>query len=159
MSSITDMVQEHLGENGLAQLTQHLGVDPNTAQAAVEAALPMLVGAMAHTTSQPGAAPVPPAPTGNPAGGLLGSLLGGSHAEISQQVSESSGLDIHQAEKALLFLAPIVMAQLARRRQEGAVAPAAAGAAPQPGQPAPQDQATGLGGVLGAVERIFHKGS
>lgn len=163
MSSITDMVQEHLGENGLAQLTQHLGVDPNTAQAAVAAALPMLVGAaMSRTASQPGGAPVtavPPA-TGSGAGGLLGSLFGGSHADMSQQVSKSSGLDIHQAEKALLFLAPIVMAQLARKRQEGAVPSAATGAAPQP---APQGQApqpaSGLGGVLDQVEKIFHKGS
>jgi len=164
MSSITDMVQEHLGENGLAQLTQHLGVDPNTAQAAVAAALPMLVGAaMSHTASQAGGAPVtagPPAATGSGAGGLLGSLFGGSHADMSQQVSKSSGLDIHQAEKALLFLAPIVMAQLARKRQEGAVPSAATGAAPQP---APQGQApqpaSGLGGVLDQVEKIFHKGS
>jgi len=161
MSSITDMVQEHLGENGLAQLTQHLGVDPSTAQAAVAAALPMLVGAaMSHAGSQPGGTPVttmpPVASTGTAAGGLLGSLFGGSHADMSQQVSKSSGLDIHQAEKALLFLAPIVMAQLARKRQEGAVAAAAPGAAPQ-GQA--QQPASGLGGVLGEVERIFHKGS
>ncbi len=148
MSSITEMVQEHLGENGLAQLTQHLGVDPNTAQAAVAAALPMLVGA-AHSASQPGGAHVSPVETGNPVGGLLGSLFGGKHADMSQQVSKHSGLDIHQAEKALLFLAPIVMAQLARKRQEGAAPPAAQ----------EQSQQTGLGGVLGAVERIFHKGS
>ena len=90
-------------------------------------------------------------------------MFGGRHADMSQQVSKSSGLDIHQAEKALLFLAPIVMAQLARKRQEGAVAPTAPGAAPQQGQPVPQEQAqpqaSRPGGVLGAVERIFHKGS
>ena len=162
MSSIMDMVQEHLGDNGLAQLTQHLGVDPSTAEAAVAAALPMLVGVMAHTTSQSGAAtvtPLPSAAAGSPAGVVLGSLLGGRQEEVTQQVSKSSGLDIHQAEKALLFLAPIVMAKLAQKQHEGAMAPAGSGAAPQAGQPAPQDQATGLGGVLGAVERIFHRGS
>ncbi|MFL5518033.1 MAG: DUF937 domain-containing protein, partial [Gemmatimonadales bacterium] len=108
MSSITDMVQEHLGDTGVAQLTQHLGVDPATAQAAIAAALPMLVGAMSGTTSQPGGAPMSPAAATAGAGGLLGSLLGGRHADMSQQVSKSSGLDMHQAEKALLFLAPIV---------------------------------------------------
>lgn len=163
MSSITDMIQEHLGENGLAQLTQHLGVDPNTAQAAVAAALPMLVGAMSNTASQPGGLPTPSMNTANPTGGLLGSLFGGKHADVSNQVSKSSGLDIHQAEKALLFLAPIVMAQLARRRQQGAAVPPAAGVAPQQGQPAPQaeaqPEAAGLGGVLSAVEKIFHRGS
>jgi hypothetical protein len=158
MSSITDMVQEHLGDTGVAQLTQHLGVDPATAQAAIAAALPMLVGAMSGTTSQPGGAPMSPAAATAGAGGLLGSLLGGRHADMSQQVSKSSGLDMHQAEKALLFLAPIVMASLARKRQQDAVPPAAPGAAPQPDQPQESAQ-QGLGGVLGAVERIFRKGS
>jgi hypothetical protein len=181
MPSIMDMVQEHLGANGVAQLTQHLGVDQGTAQAAAAAALPMLVGAMSSRMSQPGAAQVPPTGTANmagAAGGLLGNLFGGNHAEMTQQVSKHSGLDIHQAEKALLFLAPIVMAQLAGKRQEsGAAAPAApaaspaatspgagaGAAAPQQGQAGPEGQTKtesgGLGGVLGAVERIFHKGS
>ena len=172
MSSIMDMVQEHLGDNGMAQLSQHLGVDANTAQAAAAAALPMIVGAMGHGGSQPGATPMPPITPGNSPSGLLGNLFGGNHAQMSQQVSRSSGLDIHQAEKALLFLAPIVMAQLARKRQGAAAAapsPAAANAPPpsgpstSQGQPPSQEQAqagrSGLGGVLDAVERIFHKGS
>jgi hypothetical protein len=106
---------------------------------------------MSTRMSAPGAAPVTPGAVGNlggAPGGVLGNLLGGSHAEMSQQVSKHSGLDIHQAEKALLFLAPIVMAQLAKKRQQ------AGGAAAQP-----EAQAGGLGGVIGAVERIFHKGS
>lgn len=160
MSTTTDMVREHLGENGLAQLTQHLGIDPSTAEAAVAAALPMLVGAMSNTASQPGGAPVPPMAAGNPVGGLLGNLLGGNHADISQQVSKSSGLDIQTAEKALLFLAPIVMSKLAQKRQAGAVASTVPGAASQPatlGQAQPQS--TGLAGMIGAVERMFHTDS
>ena len=65
MSSIMDMVQEHLGDNGMAQLSQHLGVDANTAQAAAAAALPMIVGAMGHGGSQPGATPMPPITPGS----------------------------------------------------------------------------------------------
>jgi hypothetical protein len=175
MTSIMDMVQEHLGDGGVTQLTQHLGVDPSTAQAAAAAALPMLVNAMSNRASQPGAAGLPDVSAGGlagAAGGLLGNLFGGDHAQMSQQVSKHSGLDIHQAEKALLFLAPIVMAQLARKRQEGGVAaaPSAAPSAPapataQPGVAPSQAQATpqepaekesALSSVLGAVERIFH---
>ena len=175
MTSIMDMVQEHLGDNGVTQLTQHLGVDPSTAQAAAAAALPMLVNAMSNRASQPGAAAMPDVSgggLGGAAGGLLGNLFGGDHAQMSQQISKHSGLDIHQAEKALLFLAPIVLAQFARKRQEGGVA-AAPGAAP-PASPAPPAQPgvapaqghastqepagkeSALGGVLDAVERIFH---
>jgi len=173
MTSIMDMVQEHLGDSGVTQLTQHLGVDPSTAQAAAAAALPMLVNAMSNRASQPGEAAMPDASGGGlagGAGGLLGNLFGGNHAQMSQQVSQHSGLDIHQAEKALLFLAPIVMAQLARKRQEGGIpaAPGTAPAAPAPPQsgaaPAqvqgateePAAKESALGSVLGAVERIFH---
>jgi hypothetical protein len=172
MTSIMDMLQEHLGDSGVTQLTQHLGVDPSTAQAAAAVALPMLVNAMSNRASQPGAAAMPDASGGGlaGAGGLLGSLFGGNHAQMSQQVSQHSGLDIHQAEKALLFLAPIVMAQLARKRQEGGIpaAPGTAPAAPAPPQsgaaPAqvqgateePAAKESALGSVLGAVERIFH---
>lgn len=172
MTSIMDMVQEHLGDSGVTQLTQHLGVDPSTAQAAAAAALPMLVNAMSNR-AQPGAAAMPDASGGGlagAAGGLLGNLFGGNHAQMSQQVSQHSGLDIHQAEKALLFLAPIVMAQLARKRQEGGIpaapgpapaapAPAQSGVAPAQGQGATEEPAakeSTLGSVLGAVERIFH---
>jgi len=174
MPSIMDMVQEHLGPDGVAQLTQHLGVDRGTAEAAAAAALPMLVNAMSSRTSQPGAAPMPTGDAGGlagAAGGLLGNMFGGSHADMSQQVSKHSGLDIHTAEKALLFLAPIVMARLAQKRQgTGAPAPTATGApgaptagagaspAATPEPPAPA-QPGGLGGVIDAVERIFHKGS
>src|SRR4051812_29431579 len=137
MSSITDMVQAHLGGNGAAQLAQHLGTDQNIAQAAMAAALPMLLGGMAQTASQPGgaavlhaeadkhatgtAAPGGPAPTAG--GGLLGRILGGKQNDVRQEVSKTSGLDMHQAEKALLFLAPIVMTQLARKKQEGSLVP------------------------------------
>jgi hypothetical protein len=169
MPSIMDLVQEHLGDSGVAQLTQHLGVDQGTAQAAAAAALPMLVNAMSSRTAPSGATNIPTGAGGlaGAAGGLLGNLFGGNHAEVSQQVSQHSGLDIHQAEKALLFLAPIVMAQLQRRQQtagagtaapaSNAAAPTAAGAPPgQAPQPAPQ-QESGLGGVLGAVEKMFHR--
>lgn len=178
MSSIADMVQAHLGGNGVAQLAQHLGTDPNTAQAAMAAALPMLLGGMAQTASQPGGADVIHAETDNhaagttapataaptPGGGLLGRILGGKQNDVRQEVSKTSGLDIHQAEKALLFLAPIVMTQLARKRQEGNLAPEQLGTVlhqeRQTAQDQAQQQAPHLVGALGsALGRIFGGGS
>jgi hypothetical protein len=136
MTSIMDMVRQHLGADGAARLSQHLGVDQSTAQAAVAAALPALVGAVSNRTSQPGAG----------GGGLLGELFGGNHKETAQQVSHQSGLDLHQAEKALLFLAPIVMAKMAQSQAAAAEQPA-------------ERQKSGLGSIVDAVDRIFHKGS
>jgi hypothetical protein len=154
MTSIMEMVQQHLGDDGVSQLSQHLGVVRGTAETAVAAALPMLVNAASKTTA--------PA-AGGPAGGLLSNLFGGNHAAAAQQVSKHTGLDMHQAEKALLFLAPIVMARLMNQRQSGGAAPAAPAAPASPAspagtaQPAPELEHSRLGGVLGAVERIFHK--
>jgi hypothetical protein len=159
MTSIMDMVQQHLGDNGVDQLTQHLGVDKGTAQAAIAAALPMLVNAAQNQAAQSGDTASLGGLAGA-AGGLLGNLFGGNHSEAAQQVSKQSGLDLHQAEKALLFLAPLVLAKLMNQRQ-----PAAAGSGVAPaggaGQPAPQaseEQSSGLGRVVDAVEKIFHRG-
>ncbi|MBA3660064.1 MAG: DUF937 domain-containing protein [Gemmatimonadales bacterium] len=150
MSSITEMVQQHLGDKGLAELSQHLGVDHGTAQTAIAAALPALVGALSRNAGQAGAAAMSPAASSSGIGGILGGVLGGRHEQVKQEVSRNSGLDIHQVEKALLFLAPIVMAQLAKQRQHDGVA-------------APADQAqqpeSGSGGLLGMIERIFHRKS
>ncbi|HKT59933.1 MAG TPA: DUF937 domain-containing protein [Gemmatimonadales bacterium] len=159
MASIMEMVQQHLGDSGVDQLTQHLGVDQGTAQAAIAAAVPMLVNAAQNQTSQSGTAPSAGGLAGA-AGGLLGNLFGGDHSQAAQQVSKQSGLDIHQAEKVLLFLAPIVMAKFLNQRQPAAAgAPATSqGSAGQPaGSPPPGGQQSELGGVLGAVEKMFHR--
>ena len=161
MTSIMDMVQQHLGDDGVDQLTQHLGVDKGTAQAAIAAALPMLVNAAQNQAAQSGGSTGSLGGLAGVAGGLLGNLFGGNHSEAAQQVSKQSGLDLHQAEKALLFLAPLVLAKLMNQRQ-----PAAAGAATAPGgstgqaaaPPAPPEEPSGLGRVVDAVEKIFHRG-
>lgn len=81
MTSITDMVQEHLRDNGVAQLSRHLGVDPATAEAAMAAALPALVSAASSKLSEPGVPacrrravwPARPEPEGQQSG--LGGVL------------------------------------------------------------------------------------
>jgi hypothetical protein len=132
---------------------------------------------MAQTASQPGGAAVlheeadkhaaggaaPGAPSNTSGGGFLGRILGGKQNDVRQEVSKTSGLDMHQAEKALLFLAPIVMTQLARKKQEGALAPEQLATVlhqeRQAAQEQAQQQAPHLGGVLGAaLGRIFGGG-
>jgi hypothetical protein len=178
MSSIAEMVQSQLGANGMAQLSQHLGADQNTTQTAVAAALPMLLGAMAHRAGQPDGAAVlqseadkhavgssgmasPGATSG--AGGLLGRLLGGKQEDVRQEVSKTSGLDMHQAEKALLFLAPMVLARLGRKKQEGGLGPEQLGTVLHQERQVAQEQAKQqvphIGGALGtAIGRIFGGG-
>lgn len=156
MTSIMDMVQQHLGDNGVDQLTQHLGVDRGTAQAAIAAALPMLVNAAQSQAAQSGGTPL--GGLAGAAGGLLGNLFGGDHSQAAQQVSKQSGLDLHQAEKALMFLAPLVLAKFMNQRQPAAAGTAPAGPAAQPPVPqAAEEPSSGLGRVVDAVEKIFHR--
>ena len=73
--SLMDLVQQHLGSEEIQQISQQLGTDPNTAQNAVQAAVPMMVGGMASTASQPtGSSTLQSLLSSTGAGGLLGSL-------------------------------------------------------------------------------------
>jgi len=65
------------------------------------------------------------------AGGILGHILGGAQPRAEAGLSQATGLDMGQAGKLLMMLAPIVMAALARRVNAG------------------QLDAGGLGDVLG----------
>ena len=166
-TSTMDMIQQHLGDDGITELTQHLGVDPNTAKAAAAAALPALINAMSGQSSQQGAAPgasgIGAGGLAGLAGGILGNIFGGNHSTVSQQVSHKTGLSLQDAEKALLFLAPIVLAKLQQQRQGGATAPATPTAqqtqppGTEPTQPQADGDSGGLGGVIGAVEKIFRR--
>jgi hypothetical protein len=56
MATILDMVQQQLGGGAINQISQQIGADPSTTQSAVQMALPMLLGGLAHNTTQPGGA-------------------------------------------------------------------------------------------------------
>lgn len=151
--SVLDLVQQHLGQGELQQLSQQIGADPAQTQTAVEAALPMLLGSMAQTARQPGGAGDIAGAMQEHAGllgglgnlgnlgnlggglggilasavggGLLGKVLGGNESAVEGGVQQASGLDSNQTKKLLMLLAPIVLAMLARRRQQAAQSQAA----------------------------------
>lgn len=52
------------------------------------------------------------------AGGILGHIFGGNQNQVTQQVSNQSGLGIGQVAQILMFLAPIVMGYLGKQKQE-----------------------------------------
>jgi hypothetical protein len=80
--SVIDLVQQHLGSQEIQQISQQLGVDQSTTQNAVQAALPMMVGSMASTASQPAGASTLQSLLGSHGGMLenLGGLLGSGGA-------------------------------------------------------------------------------
>ena len=136
--SILDMVQQHLGANEIEQISQQLGVDPTTAQTAIQAAVPMLVGGMAGTATQPGGESTIQSLLGShtgvlgslgsligmggPAdgGGLLGQVLGQHQQTVQQGVQQASGLAPDQTKKLLMILGPIVLGALAHHHAQAA---------------------------------------
>lgn len=163
MSGIFDLVTQALGQGTVTQLSNQLGTDHSTTQRAVSAALPMLFGAMAnHAQTDTGSQqihtavtskaipPSAPEPSAQPAvsdSGLLSKILGPQQSEVQNGVAKASGLDLQQAGKVLMYLAPIVIGVLARKHQERPK--------PQqqsPGQAAPAqqtgDSSGGLAGML-----------
>lgn len=80
MSGILDTVQQQLTPDTINQISAQLGIDPATAQQAVSAALPVILGGMAsHAATDPSAAATIADEADNHAGllGGLGGLLSG----------------------------------------------------------------------------------
>jgi hypothetical protein len=137
--SLLDMVQQHLGPDEIQQISQHIGADPSTTSNAIQAALPMIVGGMAHTAQQPdGASAIENAvanhapadmlgglgnlggllagAAGGAGGGLLDSILGRHTATVQNGVQTATGLDSTKVKALLAMLAPVVMAAIAKHQ-------------------------------------------
>lgn len=52
------------------------------------------------------------------AGGILGKVLGSNHSDAQNGMTQASGLDPAKAGKLLMILAPIVLAAIARHKQQ-----------------------------------------
>lgn len=133
--ALLDAIQGQLGQSGVDQISRQLGVNPGLAQAAISAALPMIVAGMAKHASQPDGATAiqeaaqthqdvpdnidsvlqagPPVDAGG--GGLLGRILGQHHATVQDGVERATGLDNEKSRKLLMMLSPIVLGMLARK--------------------------------------------
>lgn len=80
------------------------------------------------------------------AGGILGHILGGSQGQVTQQISNQSGLNMGQVAQILMILAPIVMGYLGRQKQENNLD--AGGLTDMLGQQQQQIQQSPQGGFL-----------
>lgn len=177
MASLLDSVQQELGQNEIAQISRQLGIDESTAQSAISAALPMIVGGLAQHASQPtGASAIHQSLDshggilgnlagllggGAPAdgGGLLGRVLGQHEAPVQQGVEKASGLDPDRTRQLIAMLAPIIMGVLARKFANRQSSPDQIGTVlQQEGQVAQQrtqSEAPQLGGLLGQIFKSF----
>jgi hypothetical protein len=167
--ALIDLIQQHLDDNTLAQLSQQLGADPETTRQAVPAAITAILGGLHQNVQQPGGAAQLDNALDNHDGGLLdslgglGSLLGsggsadgggilghifGNHQPaVASQVGQRTGLDAGQAGRLLMLLAPFVLSYLSRARQQQASADRTGQVDPSAG--------LGGGGILGGITDIL----
>lgn len=191
MTSLTQDLAAQLQGQPAQQMAQQLGIDSATAQTAITAALPLLMGALGRNASNPqgaqslfGALQNDHSSVGGGIGDLLGAVLGGQQTRqtdgagilghifggrqprAEQAIGQATGIGQDKANMLLRWLAPIVMAYLAKRmfdnRQARNVAHQTTEQAPSPqvlgdvlsreqehlGQ---QTNGGGLSNVLGAV--------
>jgi hypothetical protein len=176
MSGLIDNVMSHLGDAQIQQIANQLGTDPAQARAAIEHAIPLIVGGMAQNASTPQGADALNNALGQHVGldigNVLGSVLGGgsgiggsilghifgaNHAAANQGLGQATGLGQQNAGQLMAILAPIVMAALANHAQaQGGLNPGGLGNIL--GQASQQIQQQGglAGGLLNAV--LSHSG-
>jgi hypothetical protein len=143
MPSLFDMVTAHLDENALQQLSSRLGTDQGATSKGIAAAIPVLLGALAHNAQQgagaqqlndalardhdgsvlndvPGTIRDQPVANGD---AILGHVLGDRQGMVEQAVARASGLDLSKAGPLLAMLAPLVMGSLGKLKQQGGLGP------------------------------------
>ncbi|MPY66926.1 DUF937 domain-containing protein [Deinococcus sp. SDU3-2] len=153
-----------LGGMGQTQTTlgQRLGTSPQQTEAAMEAAIPLLLGAMTRNAQDPqGAQSLAgaldqhdgraldlfgqgQAPDPSEGQRILGHVFGGQQQAAAQAVSRRAGIDPQLAMQLLSMAAPLVLAYLSRRRQGGVGQGQTGGF--------PGGQAGGMGGIdIGSI--------
>jgi hypothetical protein len=140
MGSLLETLNNQIGGDTIRQISQVLGADEGATGSAVQAALPLLVSALARNSARPeGADSLSQAlsndhdgsildnlsgflsSAGSGAGdGILQHILGSKRGAVETGLSNASGLDAGTISKLLPILAPIVMGALGRtQRQHG----------------------------------------
>lgn len=145
MFSLEDLLGQQQGTDVVNQMSQQVNAEPSLVNTAIQMALPALINGLANNAATPqGAESLDQAITNDHdgslldnlggiagmilgggqststtnAGGILGHILGGSQGNVTQQISNQSGLNMGQVAQILMILAPIVMAYLGRQKQQ-----------------------------------------
>jgi hypothetical protein len=139
--SLLESLVASMGPDVIQSLSQQVGAEPAQTQTAVQAALPMLVGALANNSAQPQGAMALLGALGSHDGsmlgnlaqavlspghsqtgsGILGHLLGGNQSAAADGIGAHSGLSSAQTQSLLTLLAPVVMGALGKHVAQNGV--------------------------------------
>ncbi len=140
MTSIYDTVLSDLGDH-MGTLGKNVDADEQQTKQAVEAALPVLIGALSRNAAQrSGAEALARALDKDHDGSILkdlgsylerndlsdgnsilGHALGARRDKAEQQVSQLSGLNLGSSAKLLAMLAPLIMGALGKLKSSGGI--------------------------------------
>jgi hypothetical protein len=170
--TLLELLQQQVGGQAVDQISQRLGADRGTTSNAIDAALPLLLSAIARNASNPDQAQsleravsqdhdgsilndvpgfINRAESG-PGAGILNHVLGGRQQVVQNGLSQATGLDTGKTAQLLMMLAPLVMGALGKAKQErnldaGGLSGLLAGEHEQLKEQAP--------GVMGALGRLL----
>lgn len=136
--SLLEMLQKRLGGQAVQTLSRQIGADPGTTSNAVDAALPLLLSAVARNATDPTQAQsldravsedhdgsiLDDIPgflnqgDGSTGAGILRHVLGGRQQTVQTGLSQATGLDAGKTGQLLTLLAPLVMGALGRAKRE-----------------------------------------
>lgn len=140
MPSVFDLITASLDSRSVERISQQIGQDTNTTENAINAALPLLLGAVQKSARKDGAAGLAQALNNRHDGGILNDLPGflakddqddgagilrhilGSNQGLAEKTLEiASGVDQRQASSLLETLAPVVLGALGKTKRDSGI--------------------------------------
>lgn len=139
--SILELLDRQLDSSSVHQISRSIGEDPATTQQAINAALPVLLGALANNSRESGGAMAlagaldrdhdgsvlddlmgylgKSQQAQSMGGDILGHILGSRRGHAEQAIGRMSGMNSGSAGKLLAMLAPLVLGALGRQKRQG----------------------------------------
>lgn len=137
MASILDLVSSSLDSDAVSQISAQLGQDSNTTRNAINAALPMLIGAVTRSAHADNGAGLAGALNSRHDGsvlndvsgylsrndqsdgaGILKHVLGSNRDLAASTLQMASGVDKDKAASLLATLAPVVLGALGKTKRD-----------------------------------------
>jgi hypothetical protein len=142
MFSLEDLLGQAAGNSALGQISQQVGADSGLTSKVISMALPAILGGLTKQASNPETAgglanaltndhdgsildnlggffggQTAPSPQTD-GGGILSHIFGSQQGQVTEQISQNSGMGIGQVAQILMTLAPLVMGFFGKQQSQ-----------------------------------------
>jgi hypothetical protein len=122
MPSIFDSIQQQVANTAVQQITQRFGIDPAVAQQTVNAAIPVITGAIASHARSGGAQAIHREATNQASSptqsASLPQVFGDQHSAVEQRVSDATGISREDASAVISAVAPAILRGIGQHVQQ-----------------------------------------